>query len=128
MSESITITLPLPHKHLSPNARVHWRAKAKATKAYREQSFLDTLSAISSQETVKHDAEWLYATSQATFYHAQTRRRDKDNLLSSLKAAMDGITDSRLIDDDVGITHLPVVCEIDRENPRVEITITKIGA
>ena len=32
------ITLPWPHKGLSPNARLHWAAKAKLVKAAREQA------------------------------------------------------------------------------------------
>ena len=31
----ITITLPLPPKELSPNARPHWAVKARAIKSYR---------------------------------------------------------------------------------------------
>ena len=36
----IVIELPLPAKELSPNSRCHWRAKAKAVKAYRAMAHL----------------------------------------------------------------------------------------
>lgn len=32
---TVTITLPPPHPHLSPNARPHWAAKAARVKSYR---------------------------------------------------------------------------------------------
>ena len=35
MSVMLVITLPLPPKELSPNTRVHWGRKARATKKYR---------------------------------------------------------------------------------------------
>jgi len=35
-----TVTLRLPPKELSPNARVHWKKKATATRQYREAAYL----------------------------------------------------------------------------------------
>jgi crossover junction endodeoxyribonuclease RusA len=31
----ISVTLPWPHRSLSPNARVHWAALSRAKRAYR---------------------------------------------------------------------------------------------
>jgi len=116
------ITLPLPPKELHPNARPHWRTKAKYTKAYRlvSASFARKWinSGMGSKPTV-----WATASVEATFYFKDARRRDRDGMLSSLKAAFDGLADAGLIADDSGLTHLPVVVKIDKANPRVELRI-----
>jgi crossover junction endodeoxyribonuclease RusA len=118
MSKEVKVTLPLPPKQLSPNARVHWAVKAKAVKQYRE----DARWAV-----INHcHYHWPAAEVQATFYHSRNARRDKDNLLSSLKAAFDGLVDGGLLSDDSGLTHLPVRTDIDKKNPRVELTIRQL--
>ena len=116
----ITITLPLPPKSLSPNARVHWARKAKDTRKCREVAACRTIEALRGSRL-----EWDTATLQATFYHYQNRRRDDDNLIASLKAYRDGLVDGGLLNDDVGVTTLPVVKHIHRDRPRCELTITK---
>ena len=120
-SNCVTITLPLPPKSLSPNWRGHWRVKAKAVKDYRFLSAYRT-------EVALYPARrplWPAATLQATFYHAQKRRRDPDNLNASLKSAQDGLVDAGLLVDDEHVTHLPTKKLIDRDCPRVVLTITK---
>ncbi len=114
MRPEIVVVLPLPPKQLSPNARVVWQVKARSTKAYREAAFI---------RTYQHARRWTEATAEATFYFKDKRRRDRDNLLSSLKAAFDGIAAAGVVEDDAGITHLPVRIELDKVNPRVEIRI-----
>jgi len=34
------LTLPLPPKECSPNARTHWARKAKAVRVYRQACFI----------------------------------------------------------------------------------------
>jgi Holliday junction resolvase RusA-like endonuclease len=46
-------------------------------------------------------------------------------MLSSLKAAFDGLADAGLIADDSGLTHLPVIVKVDKLNPRVELHIVE---
>lgn len=115
---SVTIELPLPPKELSPNARVHWRKKSEAVKNYRLHSFVASYQG-------KHNPRWPAATTQATFYFKHKRRRDKDNFNAMLKSAWDGMVDAGLLKDDDQLTHKPTVFETDKDNPRVEITITK---
>ncbi len=119
-TKQIKITLPLPPKELSPNARGHWAAKARATKGYRQWAWAEAVSTSGGRRF-----RWLAATAVATFYFPQRRRRDRDNLLASLKAAFDGITDAEIIADDSGLIHLPVAVTIDRDNPRVEISLER---
>lgn len=120
---TLTITLPLPPKELSPNARVHWRAKAAAVKRYRSSAKWAAIDAQAWHLWHRKST----ATAQCTFYFAQNRRRDSDNLLASLKAGFLGIVDAGVIADDCGLTHLAVIVRIDEARPRVEIRLTAKG-
>jgi Holliday junction resolvase RusA-like endonuclease len=71
---------------------------------------------------------WVEATARVVFYAKDARRRDRDNILASMKPAFDGLVDAGILADDEGLTHAPVRIEIDRKNPRVEITIEPIDA
>jgi crossover junction endodeoxyribonuclease RusA len=112
----IGVVLPLPARNLSPNSRVCWQAKARSVKAYRLFSF---------SLAQRYPRRWKSAEAEATFYFADRRRRDRDNLLASLKAAFDGIAAAGVVEDDADLTHLPVRIEVDRENPRVEIVLRR---
>jgi len=119
--QELTITLFLPPKELHPNSRCHWRTKAKHTASYRTTAMLQ---AWADMHCARHKApKWETATVQATFYFKDNRRRDRDGMLSSLKAAFDGLADAGLIADDSGLTHLPVLVRSDKTNPRVELRI-----
>ncbi|MCX5671210.1 MAG: RusA family crossover junction endodeoxyribonuclease [Planctomycetota bacterium] len=64
----------------------------------------------------------------AKFYLPDQRRRDPDNLLGSLKAAIDGLVDGGVIGDDRDFIHMPVEQYVDRARPRVEIEVEEVGA
>lgn len=127
MSKSITISLPLPHRYLSPNHKAGTRganlAKAREVKAYRKLARILTLKAMG----VSHDMPWGKVTATAAFHYKVRRRRDEANSLGSLKAAVDGMVDAgAMVDDDHD--HMRwgyTTFAIDKENPRVEVTITK---
>ena len=110
----VMITLYHPPAALHPNARVVWQAKARATFSYRRAAFLAAKD---------YAYGWEAAEVQATFYVKTNRRRDRDNLLASLKAAFDGLADAGLVADDCGRTHLPVQIAVDKASPRVEIVV-----
>lgn len=120
---AIRIEMPLPHKALSPNARVHYLTKAKKVKEYRAIAHYSAIAKTPFSQLP--DRGWPEATTQATFYHPTRGRRDADNLLASLKPAFDGIADAGVILDDSGLVHLPVRKEVDKENPRVEILVAQ---
>lgn len=117
----ITITISLPPKELSPNARPHRMAKAKRVKSYRYESYIETLSATQNCR----DMKWSHVTVQIIYYNKTRHEPDRDNIISSLKSAMDGIGDGGLLIDDKDIYQLPVIRRYDKKNPRVEIILTK---
>jgi len=87
------IIFPLPPSTLSPNARVHWRVKAKAAKKYRRDCHLATLCWLEHN----HVDEPIEITLQFCF--ATNRKRDDDNLIASFKSGRDGMADALGIDD-----------------------------
>jgi crossover junction endodeoxyribonuclease RusA len=87
------IDLPWPDKILSPNARVHWAPKAKASRAARETAWALV------RQTYVHAPSWARVAVSYTFCPPDKRRRDRDNLIASMKAATDGIADALEIDD-----------------------------
>lgn len=84
--------LPLPPKEASPNWRGHWAPKAKATNRYRWNCKIVALA-----KGMKHRGP---TTVRYSFHFKDWRRRDPDNLVASMKAALDGIRDSGMIPDD----------------------------
>lgn len=89
----VVIELPWPSKELSPNARLHWAAKAKAKKVARESAFWIT----------KGTTTWARylppVEAIITFNPPDNRRRDFDNFVSSAKAVIDGVADAIGVDD-----------------------------
>ena len=89
----IDLTLPWPPKELSPNARIHFMALAKAKKSYREACAWTAKS----QGAVKIDAKALHVSLE--FFPPDKRGYDLDNLLARCKALCDGLADVIGVDD-----------------------------
>lgn len=89
------ILLPWPDKALSPNARVHWGRKAKATKAARSLAFL-MMRRVHPTLRVK---EGEVVALEFVFIPPNLRRYDDDGLATRMKAARDGIADYLQVDD-----------------------------
>lgn len=122
MSQSITITLPLPDGRMSGHAKGGWRNKAALTKTMRYQA------CVMAMATGKIPKEaWAPARIDYAFFLASDRRTDEANLIQRCKPYVDGICDSGIILDDNWrvLKTGGVAVDIDRDNPRVEITITK---
>lgn len=116
----LLVTLPIPSRKLSPNGRAHHMAKAREVRAARLTAMLASLAALPSSVQPK----LAKATLQLTWYHPTKRLCDASNLIGWCKAYEDGICDSGVIANDVGITWLPPIRLTDRNEPRVEILIT----
>ena len=121
MNESITLVLPLPHFCLSPNARAHWTVKAGVTKKARRLA----REAVEAEDVCT--APWAKVTATEAFFYKTNRNRDERNAVAMLKAYYDGVVDAGLILDDNHniLTHGQPSFYTEKENPRVEITITK---
>lgn len=126
MSESVLLVLPLPPACLSPNRPPASRggriAKAKAAKSYRNLA-----ARAAGDQGV--EGPWELASVEATFFHAQRRRRDDVNHLAMLKPAYDGLVDAGLLadDDSEHLTTLPCSFEVDRAAPRVELLLRRLA-
>lgn len=116
----LTITLGIPPKSLSPNARTYWAAKSKSTARYRLEAKLVTINEMN-RNNITEPFQRLTIT--PVFYHTVNRRRDGDNSVASLKAAFDGIADAGLVSNDSFIRHKPVEFRIDKDRPRVELRV-----
>lgn len=119
MPRLITLTLPWPSKDLSPNARVHWSRKAKATKCARQLAVLAAFQAgwkgLQLPEGRLH--LWL------DFYPPTRQMPDDDNMLGRCKAYRDGLAHVLGIDDQRFISH-PLVRAEPRKGGEVAFIIT----
>lgn len=122
----IEIILPHPPRELHPNARPHFRRKADLVKQYRGCAHI-AAKAQMNELRWRSPPQWKRATVEVIFFYKTNRQRDKDNLLASLKAAFDGIADSRLVANDSGLTFLPVrVVYNKNERETVSLIITEV--
>lgn len=119
---SITITIPLPPKECRPNgSHGHWAQKAKAKKAYRRKVHLITLEAIGKGIPER----WVKAKVNIKAYFKTARHLDPDNLVASLKSALDGIADAGVVANDKGLWPERPEIYKDAKNPRIELTVTE---
>lgn len=89
----MNVTLPWPPNDLSPNARVHFMARARVAKEYRRScAWLAKKSALTRVE-----CESLQVI--ITFHPPSKRRRDLDNCVAAFKAGADGLADILGVDD-----------------------------
>lgn len=82
---------------LSANARGHWSARSRGSKAWRDATRLHARSVRVPRLQRAHIV--------VTFHHATARRRDAANLAPTAKAVVDGLVDALVLPDDDD-THL----------------------
>lgn len=87
------VDLPWPHKDLSPNAHIGWKAKHRRRHAFRHTCAW----ACAAQRLRKIEADRVKAT--ITFSPPDARRRDIDNMLASMKAGIDAVAEAIGVDD-----------------------------
>lgn len=85
------ITLPWPPKELSPNARVHFMVKARATKAYKFDCWA---SLAAHRSALRGRTEF-----RVTFCPPSSRRMDTDGMIARFKPGQDALSDITGIDD-----------------------------
>jgi hypothetical protein len=114
----MTITLPLPDARLSPNARCHWAKKSTITRRHVRRAAAATMAALGGRAIPSFSGYTL------AFFFPNAIRRDDDNAAASCKAYRDGIAKALCIDDHgLRMAAAPSI-QIDRINPRLEITLT----
>lgn len=87
------VILPWPPATLSPNARQHWSALARAKKAYRQACADQALV----QGIRRIDPAKLHVS--LVFVPPNRRAHDLDNLLARMKSGLDGLADVLGVDD-----------------------------
>ena len=115
------ITLPLPPRVLHPNERPpHWAVKYTATANYKAMA---RLAGCASRARFAGKVQI-----RPVFYFKTNRRRDGDGLIAWIKAAIDGIKDAGVIEDDSTdhIEWLDPQVGKDASNPRLELHISPI--
>lgn len=85
--------LPWPDKRLSPNARVHWSSLARAKKTAKRTAYYTALEA----GLGKIEATAIKV--RLSFFPPSARRYDADNLIASMKAHLDGVSEAIGVDD-----------------------------
>lgn len=94
---TLKISLPWPSPDLSPNARLHWSRVAAAKAKQRQHARITTVHQMVAQGLDFSGKK--SATLTLIFCPPDARKRDMDNVLASLKAALDGIADATAVDD-----------------------------
>lgn len=92
----LEFTLPWPQSKLSPNARVHWSTLAKAKKEYRSACWL---TALDQQRGWRPELPEGPLLVELEFVPPQRRSYDRDNLISRMKAGLDGLCDALKVND-----------------------------
>lgn len=87
------VELPWADPALSPNGRVHWATKARATKTAK------TMAAALTRIETKTKPQWLSARLEWAFHPKTAHALDLDNCIASCKAYQDGIAIALGIDD-----------------------------
>jgi crossover junction endodeoxyribonuclease RusA len=116
----LVLRLLWPPPELSPNARVHWGTKKRATEKYRQDCYLVV------RETWAQGWIPVCSTAKVVFVVPDKRRRDLDNAMASMKAAWDGLVDAGLLVDDDS-KHLKLAApemRVVKGQKYVEVTLT----
>lgn len=87
------VTLSWPDSRLSPNARLHWRNRAKVAKTAKSAAYY--LARAAGAEAPASGPIPLLIT----FYPPDNRARDMDNAIASMKSALDGLAEAMKVND-----------------------------
>lgn len=87
------LVLPWPPKELSPNARVHWAQRARRAKAYRRACYW-----LAKAHGHRPAADGRLCV-VVEFVPPDRRARDRDNMLASIKAGLDGVAEALGVND-----------------------------
>ena len=124
--ERIWIVLPLPTRVLSPNCRKYTRRLQYMHRQAAQKQKRMTVEAIEARGC--RGLNWDKCRVSVKAYFKNKRSRDEDNFMGSLKHMYDGIVAAGVVPDDNRrhmIRELPDLENLDKDAPRMEITITR---
>jgi crossover junction endodeoxyribonuclease RusA len=105
-----TIRLPYTRPPISLNSRMHWATKARFTREIRSLvAFTARQQRIPAMDSAHIELHWV---------PRDRRRRDSDNPYPTLKAAIDGLRDARVLSIDDSSEYVTSRVVIDPANPR----------
>lgn len=107
------ITLPWPSQKSSMNSREHWSKKAASQKAQKHAAAMLCRHLPKCEH--KNDIEVTII-----FFPPDNRRRDADNLLSSIKLSLDAIAEQIGVDDS---KFWPVILDKESKTDKPEVQI-----
>lgn len=96
----LRIQLPWLDPRLNPNRsrNIHWAQKAKVVKESRLRARVEAMAALPVDQRGRFECGPELPMT-VTFCPPNRMRRDRDNLIASMKASFDGIADALGIDD-----------------------------
>ena len=112
----IKLTLPFPPPELNPNKRLHWARKVKIKNDEKNIGYL-----LAKPHYQVFGNSNIHLT--MVFHPSSRRSFDLDNSLASSKAVLDGVAMGLGINDK---QFRPITIDygdVDKENPRVEVTL-----
>lgn len=116
----VTVALP-PMPYLNSNQRLHWATKARRTRAIRDAAAWATKALRQAP---------MGAVEITAVIHPKTNRRfDPHNLQPTVKAAIDGIVDARLIADDDSSRLVSVAFRAGEKDPagtRIDLIVKEV--
>lgn len=95
----VTLFLPWPPSGLSPNARMHWRGRARLASLYRHQCAWLSVTECAPYRRLAAERADARINVDVEFRPPDRRRRDLDNCIAAFKAGADGVADATGIDD-----------------------------
>lgn len=112
---SLTFLMPWPASNLSPNARQHWSALARAKKVQRVAWAVHARSQGAGRLLAER------AELRLQFHPPTKARRDLDNCLAACKAGLDGLADVLGIDDSQWSIQIEMAEPVKGGSVRVEV-------
>lgn len=129
MSVVLKFTVPIPDYALGPNGnRKHWASlkalKDKAKKEATDAIFVGVYQMGDDWDKVPFP--WRKAEMWVTWYKPREGRLDADNARTRLKYTQDMLSETGVLVDDDQIVYHPIEFKVDKDNPRVEISLKPV--
>lgn len=120
----IRVDMPWPATALSPNSRAHYMVLARAKRQARDRAFLLATQAVRERSMESRYPDLTRGADVVMLFRPKVRRRrDQDNLVASMKAALDGIALALGVDDSIFRLLPPVEIPDKEKGPTVTIYV-----